>query len=128
MGIQLQNCMVLMSLTCPIRCCVWRSQLPSVAAVRIAVKSYYDFSLKGRRSLGPQAAEDAVPLLEAMSSTNWSTRHESINDLLTIVNTKPRVLSAQSVKVRGYLFIGYLNECPIMQYFGIPNYTAKFQA
>ena len=70
-----------------------------------------------------------MPLLEAMSSTNWSTRHESINDLLTIVNTKPRVLSAQSVKVRARsLFIGYLNECPIMQFFGIPSDTAKFQA
>ena len=56
-------------------------------------------SLKGRRLLAPQAAEDANPLLEAMGSANWSTRNESITDLVNMVQAKPRVISAQSVKV-----------------------------
>lgn len=52
-----------------------------------------------RRSINPQAAEDAIPLLESMSSSNWSTRHDSITDLVQFVHSKPKVVSAQSVKV-----------------------------
>ncbi|XP_067943298.1 TOG array regulator of axonemal microtubules protein 1-like [Watersipora subatra] len=52
-----------------------------------------------RRPVGPQAAEDAAPLLEAMSSANWNARHESIDELMGMLVSKPKLIGAFSVKI-----------------------------
>lgn len=51
------------------------------------------------RSLPPSAVEETQPLLANMSSTNWTVRHESINEMAQFLRSKPRIFAAQAIKV-----------------------------
>ena len=70
---------------------------------------YYNFSVitafscsvKNRRStLGIGSAEDATTLLDNMGSSVWSKRYDSVNELVDMANSRPRLITAHTVKVR----------------------------